>query len=263
MTLPPPPIRAAADVLRARIAAVEARVAAARGRTAFSADAVTLVIVTKSAPKDALAIVAAAGRREIGENRVLAAAAKRESAPRGFVWHGIGHLQTNKARKAVSTFDVFHSLDSVRLAEALEPILVALDRRWPVYAQINAAEDPRKGGVEPEDAIAFLRHLTRFPHLEVVGLMTLAKEGDRGEAARVTFRALREIRDEAVRTGVAPRGFGLSMGMSDDFEVAVEEGATVIRLGRTLWDSAGAPGATPVAGLDAGRPSRTVSPEAR
>lgn len=258
MTPSPAPSDPDARRLLRRIEAAEARIDAARRRTPYAAERVTIVIVTKSVSPTALSLVKAAGRRDIGENRVGDAAAKRESGPRDLVWHGIGHLQTNKAKKAIATFDVFHALDSVRLAEALEPLLAATGRRWPVYAQINAANDPKKGGVEPEDALAFLRHLRRFPHLDVRGLMTMARESDRGEAARPAFAALRGLRDEAVREGLAPSGFGLSMGMSDDFEVAVEEGATVVRLGRTLWTDS-----TPVAGLDVGRPSRTVSPEAR
>ena len=260
---PPPPVRPSLDVLRQRLDAIERRIAAARGRSPYSADDVTVVIVTKSVPAEALALVSKVARRHIGENRAVDAAKKRESAPRGLVWHGIGHLQSNKAKKAISTFDVFHALDSVRLAESLEPHLAAADRRWPVYAQVNAADDPRKGGVEAEDALGFLRHLARFPHLDVVGLMTIAKEEDRGEAARPAFRTLRVIRDDALRAGLASDPLGLSMGMSDDFEIAVEEGSTIVRLGRALWDGATAEAATPGIGLDAGRPSRTVTPEAR
>lgn len=249
--------------MRGRLDAIEARITAARRRSPFAADDVTVVIVTKAAPKDALTFVSKLARKHIGENRVVDASAKRESAPLGLVWHGIGHLQTNKAKKAISTFDVFHALDSLRLAEALEPLLAAAGRRWPVYAQVNAANDARKGGVDAEDALGFLRHLARFPHLDVVGLMTIAKEEDRGEAARPAFRALREIRDDAFRAGLASERLGLSMGMSDDFEVAVEEGASIVRLGRALWDAVTPAQATPGIGLDAGRPSRTVTPEAR
>lgn len=257
------PDRSPMDTLRARLGVIDKRIEAARRRSPFSADDVTVVIVTKAAPKDALALIAKAAHKHIGENRVVDAAAKRESAPLGLVWHGIGHLQTNKAKKAIATFDVFHALDSIRLADALEPLLAATGRRWPVYAQVNAANDPRKGGVEAEDALGFLRHLARFPHLEVAGLMTIAKAEDRGEAARPAFRTLRELRDDALRAGLASGRLGLSMGMSDDFEVAVEEGATIVRLGHAIWDGVSPAGPTPGIGLDAGRPSRTVTPEAR
>ncbi len=259
----PDPTDSALAALRSRVEAAERRIEAARLRGAHAASAVMLVIVTKSVPGSMLPLVAALPRRDVGENRILDAAAKRQSAPRGLVWHGIGHLQTNKAKKAIETFDVFHALDSLHLAEVLEPLLAAVNRRWPVYAQVNAARDPAKRGVPPEEALAFLAALRRFPHLDVVGLMTIGREEDRGEAARPAFRTLREVRDEALRAGFASARadtgpLGLSMGMSDDFETAIEEGATIVRLGRTLWEQA-----TPDPALDVRTPGRTVSPEAR
>ncbi|MCC7137653.1 MAG: YggS family pyridoxal phosphate-dependent enzyme [Planctomycetes bacterium] len=260
MTTPPAPPPSAGDladgsapleVLRHNLAQVYDRIERARRASPRAAAAVTLVAVTKAAPPGCFDLLRALGERDVGENRVADAASKREAAPPGLVWHGIGHLQSNKAKKAVRTFDVFHALDSVRLAEALDALLTEAGRRWPVYAQVNAARDPAKGGVAPEDAGAFLETLARFPSLEVVGLMTMAKEDDPGERARSCFRTLREVRDDALRRGtgrVPPRG--LSMGMSDDFEVAVEEGATVVRVGRAVWagvgpDSPATPGARP------------------
>ena len=228
--------------LRENLERLEARIEAARLRGPHAAPAVTLIAVTKAVPRGALALLVQAGHRDIGENRVLDAASKRESGPRGLVWHGIGHLQTNKAKKAVSTFDVFHALDSLRLARELESALAATDRRWPVYVQVNAAEDPAKGGFRPEETLEALRTLDALPHLEIVGLMTMAREADRGEAARPCFRTLRALRDEAVARGaVAREDLGLSMGMSEDFEPAVEEGATIVRIGRAVWDGVGLP----------------------
>jgi pyridoxal phosphate enzyme (YggS family) len=258
--LPAPPPAGAArgiDRLRANLTTLYERVDAARARGASASPRVTVCIVTKAAPADAFDLLRSLGEREVGENRIQDAVSKRMSAPVGFTWHGIGHLQTNKAKKALGVFDVFHALDRLPLAEALEPLLAAADRRWPVYAQVNAARDPGKSGVEPEKAIGFLEELTRFPHLEVVGLMTMAREDDRGERARPTFRLLREVRDEAMRRGVGDLPpAGLSMGMSDDFEVAVEEGATVVRVGRAAWEGVGRDDP-----LDAGRGPRTVTPE--
>jgi pyridoxal phosphate enzyme (YggS family) len=205
---------------------------------------VSLVVVTKSAPPSAFSLLARAGHRDVGENRVLDAERRREAAgsprtPAGddLVWHGIGHLQTNKARRALFAFDTFHALDSLHLADRLEALLAETDRRWPVYAQVNAAEDPAKSGVAPAEADAFLRALSDRPHLDVVGLMAMAREDAPGEAARATFSTLRGVRDEAVRRGVGRRPpSGLSMGMSDDFETAVEEGATVVRIGRAAFE---------------------------
>src|SRR5439155_24674950 len=124
---------------------------------------VTVVVVTKAAPPGGLDLLARAGVSDIGENRVLDAAAKRAQAPAGLRWHGIGHLQTNKAKKAVEAFDVFHSRDSLHLADRLESILAETGRTWPVYAQVNAAGDPAKGGVGLEEALAFLTALSDRP----------------------------------------------------------------------------------------------------
>jgi PLP dependent protein len=240
------------DRLRSNLATLRGRIEAARGRSPIAAASVRVVLVTKSVPPACLAWLQGLGVEDVGENRIQAAEQKRAAAPvdlvRSLTWHGIGHVQTNKARRAVALFDVFHALDSIHLADRLEAVLAEEgrppSRGWPVYAQVNAARDPAKGGVAPEEAQRFLEALSDRPHLRVEGLMTMAREtpedareDDGGESARPAFRCLREIRDEAVRRGtgrLAPAG--LSMGMSDDFETAVEEGATVVRLGRAAWD---------------------------
>lgn len=196
-----------------------------------------MVVVTKSAPPEALPLLAREGVVDVGENRVQAAAARRPGAPGALVWHGIGHLQRNKVAQAVALFDVFHALDSLRLAERLESVLGGTERRWPVYIQVNAADDPAKGGLSPPETPAFVRRLADLPHLQPVGFMTMARlEGDERET-RTAFRTLREIRDDVVRAGrgeAAPTR--LSMGMTDDFEWAVEEGATDVRIGRAVFE---------------------------
>jgi pyridoxal phosphate enzyme (YggS family) len=227
-------------VLRANLERLRRRVEDARKRSPRAGEAVTLVAVTKSAPDGAMSLLPECGVTDVAENRVQAAERKKPSAPAGLVWHGIGHLQRNKARRAVALFDVFHALDSAPLAEHLDAVLASESRTWPVYVEVNAARDPRKGGVPPEEAIAFLAALADRPRLKPVGWMTMAREDAVGEDARPTFALLREIRDEAVRRGVGREpAFGLSMGMSADFEVAVEEGATAVRLGRCLWEGLG------------------------
>jgi pyridoxal phosphate enzyme (YggS family) len=242
------PVPDALQRLSDNVAGLTSRVEAARRRGAHASPApVSLVVVTKSAPVAAFDLLLRAGHADVGENRVLDAERRRERASHlkiperrhetpaggGLVWHGIGHLQTNKARRALFAFDVFHALDSLHLADRLEALLSESDRRWPVYAQVNAAEDPAKGGVAPAEALAYLRALATRSHLDVVGLMAMAREDAPADAARRAFSTLRAIRDEAVRLGVGRRPpAGLSMGMSDDFETAVEEGATVVRIGR-------------------------------
>ena len=222
--------------IRTNVAGLCARIEAARRRGPHGADRVSLVVVTKSQPASIFGALAAAGVTAIGENRVQSASARRPQAPPGLVWHGIGHLQRNKARTAVATFDVFHALDGMRLAERLEAVLAEAGRTWPVYLQVNAADDEAKNGVEPEEALAVVAELATCPHLEVRGFMTMGRLGASEADLRATFCTLREIRDEAVGRGrgsAAPDG--LSMGMSDDFEIAVEEGATLVRVGRAVF----------------------------
>lgn len=223
-------------VLRANVQALEARIEAARARGPHAAASVTLMVVTKSQPASIFAPLLAAGVTDIGENRVQSAAERRPEAPDGLTWHGIGHLQRNKARTAISTFDVFHALDSLRLAERLDALLAETEQTWPVYLQVNAADDEAKSGVEPEDAMAAVARLVELPHLELRGFMTMARFGAEEADLRATFGTLRAIRDEAVERGRGPTApHGLSMGMSDDFEIAVEEGATVVRVGRAVF----------------------------
>ncbi len=229
-------------LLRANIAGLEARIEAARGRGGHAADAVQLLVVTKSQPASIFAPLAAAGVTDIGENRIQSASERRPLAPGGLRWHGIGSLQRNKARTALATFDVFHALDGLRLAERLESLLAegASSRVWPVYLQVNTADDPDKGGVAPDEALSTLERLAACPHLQVLGFMTMGRRAATDADLRATFCTLREIRDEAVRRGrgsVPPSG--LSMGMSDDFELAVEEGATVVRVGRAVFRDVG------------------------
>lgn len=238
--------------VRANVASIRARIEAARSKSPRSAPKVSLIVVTKTVPAPFLAWLPDAGVKDVGENRVQTADAKRREAVGGLTWHGIGHLQTNKVRRAIETFDVFHALDSLRLADALEEALAKRGVAWPVYAQVNAARDPAKGGVSPEQALGFLSALSSRPHLDLVGLMTMARESDAGEAARPAFRTLAEIRDEGVRRGLGRHPAAeLSMGMTDDFEVAVEEGATAVRVGRAIWEGVSAEpteGASPAAG---------------
>lgn len=222
--------------LRANLRGIQGRIQTARSRGTHSAPDVRLVVVTKSVPAELLAPLAALGIQDVGENRVQSAAARRPAAPEGLIWHGIGHLQRNKAAQALRVFDVLHGVDSPRLARRLESLLASAGRRYPVYLQVNAAEDPDKRGVRPAEALEFAREVAALPHLRALGFMTMGKSGATDAALRSTFRTLREVRDEALRLslGEDPPA-GLSMGMSGDFETAIEEGATVVRVGRAVF----------------------------
>ena len=208
---------------------------------------ITLVAVTKNHPPALVAEAIAAGVTDVGENRVQEAqtklAALTEFRPQ-VRWHLIGHLQRNKAHLAAELFDVVHSVDSLRLAEALAR-QVAPKRRLPVLLQINVSGEASKegfdlpGGVANRTGFAALlpvvESILALPTLEVRGLMTIAPLLADPNAARPTFRALRELRDELARRFPAASWAELSMGMSDDFSVAIAEGATSVRIGRALF----------------------------
>jgi pyridoxal phosphate enzyme (YggS family) len=223
--------------LRLNLLEVTGRIERARAGSPRASKDVTLVVVTKGVPGGWLAPLLALGAVHVGENRVAEAEAKRPGAPAGLVWHGIGHLQRNKAARGLQAFDVFHALDSLRLAERLSDLRGRAGAApWPVYLEVNASGEAAKGGVAPEDALPLLRAILPLPHLDVRGFMTLGPLTDDEDRIRAVFRSVREIRDEALRTGlVGPGGGGLSMGMSGDYPIAVEEGATIVRVGSAIF----------------------------
>jgi hypothetical protein len=213
------------------------RIHRAAGRAGRVAADVRIVAVTKSQPLEAVRAALAAGLGDIGENRVQEALSKMEAWPEAPVrWHLIGHLQTNKAKRAVGRFALIHSLDSLRLADELERVAAARGLVQDVLVQVNVAREPQKAGVAPDGAEPLVEHIGRLPHLRWRGLMTMAPLTDDAGVQRATFRGLRELRDR-LRDSRSPMADGgeLSMGMSQDFEVAVEEGATLLRLGTILF----------------------------
>ncbi len=174
------------------------------------------------------------GMTTFGENRVQEAGTKAAELP-GARWHLVGHLQSNKAGRAVELFDAIHSVDSVDLARRLGRLANAAGRApLPVYLEVNVDRDPAKSGMSAADLEQALPELAALPGLELRGLMTVGRLLARPEDARSTFAALRGL-SERLRAAEPRLGSGLSMGMSDDFEVAVEEGATVVRVGRAIF----------------------------
>ena len=209
------------------------RIEAACERSNRSPDEVTLIAVTKGFPPDAILQAAAAGIQHFGENRVQEAEAKLAELPDlpgEVTWHMIGHLQMNKVKTALRLFDIIHSVDSLPLAEAISRRAAA--SRQPIFLEVNVSKEPSKYGF----ALAQLpdRHQTiaALPNIEVKGLMTVAPQAENAEDVRPVFRQLRQ-------TARALEVRGLSMGMSDDFEVAIEEGATHVRIGRALFGERG------------------------
>lgn len=222
-----------AVTLADRIARVQDAIAAAALRSGRPADAVRLVAVTKTVPAEVIAEAYALGLREFGENRVQEAQPKIAAlAAQGIrpVWHLVGHLQTNKATAALRCFDILQSVDSLRLAEALSRRVTGGPTR--IFLEVNVAGEPTKFGFRLDDptqpfadVVAAVRAL---PGLMVEGLMTVAPQVDDPELVRPVFRRLAEL---AAIHGIAE----LSMGMTDDFVVAIEEGATVVRIGRAIF----------------------------
>lgn len=213
--------------IASRLAAIRADIGDALRRAGDPDRAVTIVGVTKNVPAAVVDAAAAAGVADIGENRVQEALAKAREVRSHVRWHLIGHLQRNKVRRAVELFTVIHSVDSARLVDAL----AATERPLEVFLQINVTGEAAKHGADPADARLLLQRALRAPGLRVTGLMAMAALG---RDPRPAFRALRELRDDLDRAGDGPPLPHLSMGMSDDYVLAVEEGATHVRIGTAL-----------------------------
>ncbi len=216
------------------------RIADACARSGRDPADVQLIAVSKTVPAERLRAAVAAGLTVLGENRVQEAAAKAPLVP-GAEWHLVGHLQANKARRAVELFEAVHSVDSVDLAVRLDLLARDVGRgaRLPVFLQVNVDADPTKAGLAPEATAEAAARAAGLEWLDVIGLMTVGRLVTHPDEARRTFAALREL-SERIR-GSAAIGPGLSMGMSDDFEVAIEEGATHVRVGRALFGDRPAP----------------------
>jgi hypothetical protein len=214
--------------------AVRDRISAACARSGRGAGDVTLVAVSKTVPAERLRSAVEAGQAVLGENRVQEAAAKAAELS-GVEWHLVGPLQANKVRRAVELFSLIHSVDSVGLADRIGRVARETGRGpLPVLLQVNVDRDPGKAGFEPEALHDAVPALTADDGLEVRGLMTIGRLVPEPEQARGTFAALRAL-SEDLRRSCPPLGTELSMGMSDDFEIAIEEGATIVRVGRALF----------------------------
>jgi len=207
---------------------LEKRIAIAAERSGRSLAEITIVAVTKEVEPEAIEVAIKAGIRHFGENRVQEARGKierlsiLEPCP---IWHMVGHLQTNKVKTAVEIFDIIHSIDSLRLAQAVSQ---HVQSTIPVLLQVNVSGEGRKSGFSVAELSQAAEEIARLPRLEVKGLMTIAPMVADAEEVRPIFRKLRQLRDEL---GLEH----LSMGMTDDFEVAVEEGATMLRIGRAIF----------------------------
>ncbi len=216
--------------------AVCARVAAAARRAGRDPGGVRIIAVSKTKPVEAIEAAIAAGATDIGENYVQEAAAKIGRIGTAARWHLIGHLQRNKAVRAAELFELIHTLDSVALGEALSRHALRRAQPLRVLVEINSGGEATKSGIAPVHVGPLLAALGLLPGLLIDGLMTIPPPGPTAESARRHFRGLRELRDQLRRDAPSNAPLReLSMGMSDDFEVAVEEGATMVRVGRAIF----------------------------
>lgn len=216
-----------------RLAAINQRIAAACQRAGRDFFDVTLVAVSKTVEPGLIRQAIEAGVRVLGENRVQEAATKMPElaaivTEHKVEWHLIGHLQSNKARRAVELFSTIQSVDSFKLAERLDNIAGELGRKLPVFVEVNLGGEQSKAGATPDEVLPLCEQVAKLANLELKGLMAVPPFFDDAEQARPYFRRLRTLRDQAQLKE-------LSMGMSNDFEIAIEEGATLVRIGTALF----------------------------
>ena len=202
----------------------------------FSAPEVQLIAVTKTLGIEPIREAYDCGQRDFGENRVQEILEKYPEFPKDVRWHLIGHLQTNKVKYIVDKVHMIHSLDSIKLAEEIEKRAAAIDRVIPCLIQVNIADEDTKFGLQKEDTIDFVKEMVRFPHIAVDGLMTIGPHVTDQEQIRTVFQELRQLKEEIATLALpAVKMRELSMGMSSDYPVAVREGATMVRVGTTIF----------------------------
>jgi len=225
------------DPILARLADVRDRIARAAVRAGRDPSTIRLIAVSKTFGADAVRAAAAEGQIDFGENKVQEAESKRaETRELPLVWHLIGHLQSNKAKKAAATFDVIQSIDSVDLVRKIDASAAALGRTITLLAQADLAGEATKHGAREDELPAIFQAAAGCTAVRIAGLMIIPPAVDDPEAARPWFRKLRDVRDRLIAQGIdRGRLTELSMGMSHDFEIAIEEGATMVRVGTAIF----------------------------
>ena len=227
--------------MQKRLETINQRIAAACHRAGRDFFDVTLVAVSKTVAPDRIRQAIEAGVRTLGENRIQEAASKipvlEDVVKQNNVeWHLIGHLQSNKARRAVELFSTIQSVDSFKLAARLDAIAGEFGKRLPVFLEVNLGGEDAKAGIEAGEVLPLCEQVSKLANLELKGLMAVPPFLDDAEQVRPFFRRLRQFRDEARQVGIVGEQFAdLSMGMSNDFEVAIEEGSTLVRVGTALF----------------------------
>jgi PLP dependent protein len=220
----------------ANIAQVRSNVAEAARQARRKPEEVTLVAVSKTMPVNLVRMAYNLGVSHFGENRVQEALPKIEAFhPEGMYWHMIGHLQSNKAGKVTAAFDYVQSVDSLHIAQALDRHAGPHGKRLPVLLQVNVSGEASKEGVSLAEAPELARQVLALPHIEVQGLMTIAPLVENAEEVRPVFRTLRMLRDRLRAELPECAWQHLSMGMTDDYSIAIAEGATIVRIGRAIF----------------------------
>jgi pyridoxal phosphate enzyme (YggS family) len=237
--------------LEANIHTVQERIKAACQRASRDPAEITLVAVTKTQPPHVIQAAYGLGLKHFGENRVEEAEGKTQDLPSSITWHMIGHIQSRKARRVISTFSFVHSVDSLKLARRLSRQCADRESPLPVLLECNISGEASKYGFDAsqwfsaeatrESLLAVFEEITNLPHVQVQGLMTMAPIVSSPEQTRPVFAALRSLRDELAQVFPQIDWAHLSMGMTDDFEVALEEGATMIRVGRAIFSPTTSP----------------------
>ena len=220
--------------LEANFRSIRQRIEQACARASREPASVQLVAVTKGHPPETIEAAAQLGQMVFGESRVQEAKAKIPLCPGRLQWHLIGHLQSNKCRDAVHFFNMIESVDTAKLAEELDKWADKLTRRVPILLEVNVAGEASKFGLKPDDVLNQLQQINSLRRLEIHGLMTIAPWTPEPEKVRPFFRQLRELKEQCENVVGAPIQH-LSMGMSADFEIAIEEGATMVRIGTALF----------------------------
>ena len=223
-------------ILSENLSSVETRVAAACERTGRERREVTLVAVSKTKPVSMLEEIYSCGVRDFGENKVQEICAKQPVLPDDIKWHMIGHLQTNKVRQVIDKACLIHSVDSLKLAQVIEKEAAKKDLVVPVLFEVNVAEEESKFGARTEETASIIQEIAKLPHVRVRGLMTIAPFVDDPEENRPVFRRLKELSVDIAEKNINNVTMcELSMGMTGDFEVAIEEGATFVRVGTAIF----------------------------
>jgi len=233
--------------IKNNIIKVRERIAQAAKRSGRTPESIQLVAVSKTVPVEKIIAVVDAGITDIGENRVQEATQKHQiiyedeskgSFHESVKWHLVGHLQRNKVKQALEIFDMIHSVDSVRLMDEIEKRAAQMDKIVDALVEVNTSAEETKYGIKPEEVVDFMKQASQYDHLKVKGLMTIGIFAEDPEVTRPCFQQLRNLRDEVANLNLPNIEMKyLSMGMTNDFEVAIEEGTDIVRIGTAIFGS--------------------------